>query len=113
MPLKISILIISFTLFFIAVNAQKKVTKIQKADSSKIIQIVEVSCGQCQFKMTGQEGCDLAVKINGQTYFVDGTKIDDHGDAHAEDGFCKAIKKAQVKGKVVKGRFKATYFKLI
>jgi hypothetical protein len=31
--------------------------------------------------------CDLAVRIDGKTYFVDGTSIDSHGDAHAEDGF--------------------------
>jgi hypothetical protein len=31
--------------------------------------------------------CDLAVRIDGKPYFVDGTSIDSHGDAHAEDGF--------------------------
>ncbi len=113
MRLKISILLGFLSIFFVQVNAQKRTTKKIQIDSSKIEQIVEVSCGQCQFNMTTQEGCDLAVKINGKTYFVDGTKIDEHGDAHADDGFCKAIKKAIVKGKIVKGRFKATYFKLI
>nr|MBC7614323.1 hypothetical protein [Pseudopedobacter sp.] len=46
-------------------------------------------------------------------YFVDGTDIDDHGDAHADDGFCNAISKAKVKGEIVKGRFKATEFMLL
>ena len=62
--------------------------------------------------ITRAEGCQFW-DIDGKAYFVDGTKIDDHGDAHAEDGFCEAIRKAEVQGKVVDGRFKATYFKLL
>jgi hypothetical protein len=75
-------------------------------------QVVEASCGQCNFGMTGG-GCTLAVRIDGKPYFVDGTKIDQHGDAHAEDGFCSAIRKAEVTGEVVGDKFKATSFKLL
>jgi hypothetical protein len=74
--------------------------------------IADASCGECQFNLEGK-GCDLAVRIDGKAYFVDGTKIDDHGDAHAKDGFCNAIRKAEIRGKIVKNRFKATYFKLL
>jgi hypothetical protein len=31
-------------------------------------------------------GCELAVRIDGKPYFVDGTDLH-HGDAHANDGF--------------------------
>jgi hypothetical protein len=75
--------------------------------------IVEASCGQCQFKMTEKQGCDLAVRIDGNPYFVDGAKMDDHGDAHAKDGLCNAIRRASVKGVVRDGRFKAESFELI
>jgi hypothetical protein len=75
--------------------------------------IVEASCGQCQFGMTEKKGCDLAVRIDGKSYFVDGTKLDDHGDAHAEDGFCSAVRKAEVVGEVKDNRFVVTYFKLL
>ncbi|MDD2675279.1 hypothetical protein DR871_001810 [Flavobacterium petrolei] len=75
-------------------------------------QIVEASCGQCQFGMEGH-GCELAVRMDGKSYFVDGSSIDSHGDAHADDGFCAAIRKAEVTGKVVDNRFKATSFKLL
>ena len=44
---------------------------------------------------------------------MDGTTIDEHGDAHADDGFCNAIRKAEVQGTLVKGRFNVTYFKLL
>ncbi|MES2798200.1 MAG: DUF6370 family protein, partial [Bacteroidota bacterium] len=71
-----------------------------------------VSCGQCNFGMKGNS-CDLAVRIDGKPYFVDGTKIDDHGDAHAKDGFCMAIKKAEVKGEVINDRFKVSYIKVL
>lgn len=98
------IFIICFTSSF--VNAQSKSLKTDK------ILIAEASCGQCQFKMEGK-GCNLAVRIKGKSYFVDGTKIDDHGDAHAKDGFCQKIRKAQINGTIVNNRFMATYFKLL
>lgn len=75
-------------------------------------QIVEVSCGECQFGMKGKS-CDLAVRIDGKSYFVDGTKIDDHGDSHAKDGFCETIRKAEVTGEIVNNRFKVTTFTLL
>lgn len=75
-------------------------------------QIVEASCGQCQFGMEGH-GCELAVRIDGKSYFVDGSSIDSHGDTHASDGFCSAIRKAEVVGKVVDNKFKVTSFKLL
>jgi Family of unknown function (DUF6370) len=92
-------------------TAQKTELSVSKADTTKKIQTVDAACGQCQFKMTGK-GCDLAVRINGKSYFVDGTTIDEHGDAHAKDGFCEAIRKAEVQGEVINNRFKVTYFKL-
>jgi hypothetical protein len=76
-------------------------------------QIVETSCGQCQFGMKDKKGCDLAVRIDGKSYFVDGSKLDDHGDAHAEDGFCSAIRKAEVVGEVKDNKFVVTSFKLL
>ena len=76
-------------------------------------QIVEASCGQCQFNMTDKSGCDLAVRIDNHTYFVDNTSIDDHGDAHAEEGFCNTIRQAKVKGNIVDGRFEVTFFELL
>ena len=75
-------------------------------------QIVEASCGQCQFGLKGK-ACDLAVRIDGKPYFVDGTHIDQHGDAHAADGFCAAVRKAEVVGEIVDNRFKVTYFRLL
>ena len=75
--------------------------------------VVETACGQCLFDMKEKKGCDLAVRINGKAYFVDGINIDDHGDAHADDGFCNAIRRAKVTGEITGGRFKATSFILL
>jgi hypothetical protein len=82
----------------------------QSADSTRI---VEASCGQCQFGMKDKKGCDLAVRINNVPYFVTGTSIDKHGDAHADDGFCNAIRKAKVSGKIEGNTFVATSFSLL
>ena len=76
-------------------------------------QVVEAACGQCQFEMTEKSGCDLAVRIDGKSYFVDGTNIHEHGDAHADDGFCEVIRNANVKGEIIEGRFKSESFILI
>ncbi len=73
-------------------------------------QIVEASCGQCNFGMKGS-GCSLAVKIDGKPYFVDGVKLRDLGDAHGEDGMCNVVRQAEVEGAIVNDRFHATSFK--
>ncbi len=88
-------------------------TESPKGNNISINQVVEAACGQCQFKMTEKSGCDLAVKIDGKSYFVDGTTIHDHGDAHADDGFCETIRQVEVKGEIIDGRFKAESFTLI
>jgi hypothetical protein len=83
----------------------------EKKELSKS-QIVEVSCGECNFGLKGKS-CDLAVRIDGKAYFVDGTHIDDHGDSHAKDGFCETIRKAKVTGEIVNDRFKVSSFTLL
>ncbi|RAJ14980.1 DUF6370 family protein [Olleya aquimaris] len=76
--------------------------------------VVEMSCGQCQFGLNTQDGCDLAVRLNDKAYFVDGADIDDYGDAHDEHtGFCEVIRKAEVTGKVEGDRFKVTSVKML
>lgn len=80
-------------------------------DSQLIKQTVEVACGQCQFDMDG-EGCDLAVRIDGTPYYVDGVGIDDLGDAHADDGLCNCVRKADVTGQSKDGRFVAESIQL-
>lgn len=100
-----------FTLFSFGLKAQ---TSSKKQASNQLItnQVVEIACGECQFKMKGKD-CELAIRINGKSYFVDGKGIDDFGDAHGEHGFCNAVSKAQVSGKIIKNRFKATNIKLL
>jgi hypothetical protein len=73
---------------------------------------VDASCGQCQFGMPG-DGCDLAVKIEDVFYYVDGSSIDGHGDAHANDGLCNCVRKAIVSGKIIDGRFVASELTLV
>jgi hypothetical protein len=101
--------IITFAFFIIgmvSMNAQEKKTE-QKT------QVVEASCGQCQFGMKDKPGCDLAVRIEGKSYFVEGTDINKHGDAHAHDGFCSAIRRAEVVGEVKNNKFVVSQFKLL
>ncbi len=100
------------SLFTSALYSQHNNAKTTMPDSTKKNQVVEVSCGQCKLGLPGKS-CDMAVRINGKSYFVDGTSIDSHGDAHASDGFCNAIRKAEVQGEIVKNRFKLTYIKLL
>ena len=107
MKLFFSILLSAFSLSLSAQHAKEKAP-----DKNKELLTVEASCGQCNFGLEGKS-CDLAVRINGKAYFVDGSHIDSHGDAHADDGFCNAVKKAQVQGEIVNNRFKASYFQLV
>jgi hypothetical protein len=100
-----NILIILFLFFTLISKAQDKKETLK-------MQIVEAACGQCQFGMEGY-GCELTVRIEGKSYFVDGTSIDSHGDAHAADGFCAAIRKAKVIGEIKDNRFVALEFTLL
>ncbi|HJS55581.1 MAG TPA: DUF6370 family protein [Chitinophagaceae bacterium] len=99
-------------LIFNSALSQKTDSLAVVPDPGKKIRVVETACGECQFKLAGK-GCDLAVRIDGKAYFVDGTDIDSHGDAHAKDGFCNAVRNAQVQGEIVNNRYKVTYFKLL
>lgn len=98
-----------FFIAFVLVNA----TLFAQEKKGPNPQIVEASCGQCQFGMTEKKGCDLAVRIDGKSYFVEGTKIDNHGDAHAHDGFCSTIRKAEVVGEIKGNKFVVSKFKLL
>ncbi len=75
-------------------------------------QVVEASCGVCQFDMEGS-GCDLAVRIGGKSYYVDGSTMAEHGDAHGDGGMCNGVRKAKVTGEVKDGRFVSTSFELL
>lgn len=99
--------IMTLALFLLALGANAQDKKITKP------QVVEASCGQCNFGMKDKKGCDLAVKIDGKPYFVDGTSLDDHGDAHAKDGFCSKVRHAEVTGEVKDNRFVASSFTLL
>jgi hypothetical protein len=98
-------------LFLLLLLSSISILAQDKKATSKI-QIVEASCGQCQFGMEGKS-CDLAVRIDGEPYFVEGTSIDAHGDAHAKDGFCASTRKAEVIGTLKNNKFVVTYFKLL
>ena len=78
-----------------------------------IYQIVETACGQYQFNIDQQAGCDLAIGIDSAYYFVEGSKIDDHGDAHSDAGLCNSIQKAEVKGTIKDGKFYSELFTLL
>ncbi|MHA8091262.1 DUF6370 family protein [Aquirufa regiilacus] len=83
-----------------------------KMNPMQPVDTLAVSCGSCNFKMA-KKGCYLAVQIKDIAYEVKGTGLDDHGDAHAADGFCMAVRKARVQGKIENGFYVATYFELL
>lgn len=74
--------------------------------------IVEAACGECQLDLDGDE-CTLAIRVDGRVLRVTGTAIDDHGDAHAADGFCNAIRQARVTGRIEGDVFVAESFELL
>ncbi len=104
--------IIVLVLFFVTTNLFAQDSTRLKFNPSKKSIHVEAACGQCQFNMKGK-GCTLAVRIKGKSYFVEKAHIDAFGDAHDTDGFCSAIRKAKVQGKVVGDKFVASYFELL
>ena len=102
----LKIISLSAIVFFIASCATMKNT------NNSIEEIYDVSCGMCNFEMTGEE-CALAIRIEGKEYYIEGSAIDEHGDAHADDGLCTVVRKAKVKGVIKKGVFVAEMIELI
>ena len=107
-----TIVVLIGLLFSVGVFSQETKKQNLVLDSSKPLLMLDATCGTCMFKMKG-DGCKLAVRVKGKDYFVEGTGIDDHGDAHDQEGFCNAISKAKVQGKVKGDKFKVTYFELL
>ena len=81
-------------------------------DPNKPLTVVEASCGECKFDLPGRS-CDVAVRMAEGSYYVDGVDIKEYGHPHDANGFCVAVRKAEVQGEVVDGRFKASYFNLL
>jgi hypothetical protein len=107
---KMKKLLLFFVLASFVAAAQTKPAG--KLDPTKPVLVLETSCGTCNFEMPGKE-CFLAVKFEGKAYAVQGTSIDDHGDAHDEKGFCMAVRKAKVQGSVKDDKFVVSYFELL
>jgi Family of unknown function (DUF6370) len=110
--MKSLLIIFCCSLFSFAAVCQTSQTKINVPVADKPIQVVEVSCGKCKLGLAGKT-CDMAVRIDEKAYYADGADIDSFGDAHAHDGMCNAIRKAQVQGELVDNRFKISYIKLL
>ena len=110
--MKSLIIVLASCLFSLAAVCQTNKTKNAVPAANKPIQVVEISCGKCKLGLEGKT-CDIAVRIDGQAYYADGADIDSFGDAHAHDGMCNAIRKAEVQGELVNNRFKISYIKLL
>ena len=119
--IRITYAFLSFTIlsFLVSCTAEVPAKNTDDAKDSKGAQVVSIenrvvdaSCGQCQLGLPGT-GCDLAVAFDGKAYYVDGSHIDDHGDAHAPTGMCNAIVQATVSGSVVEGRFQVDEFAMV
>jgi len=111
--LVLGVVVVNVILFLVFGLNRKSVqdsTAVERQFTNSVI--VEAACGQCQFKLPGKD-CDLAVRMDGQCYFVDGAQIDQFGDAHAADGFCNAVRQARVTGQTKNGRFVAVSFELL
>ena len=75
--------------------------------------LVIASCGNCNFESRKSRSCNLYIKVDDQIFPVKGTTINDHGDMHAKEGFCRVTRIAYVSGKIKKGIFYSDTFELI
>jgi hypothetical protein len=95
----------------ITIGQETKKAKL-KYDPKKETYQAEAACGMCIYKMKG-DGCKLAIRMNQKDFLVDGTDIDDYGDAHDQEGFCNAASNVKVQGRIVGDRFLVTYMELV
>ncbi len=105
------LLLFSFLFISCLLSAQSK-RSVGKLNDQKQVLEMEAGCGMCMFGMKDND-CRLALKKNEKTWFVKGTDIDDHGDAHGDDGFCNATHRARVQGTFTGDTLVVSYFELI
>lgn len=110
--MKFSLILVCSLIVTLSVSAQSTKLKTDTPNPSQKTDTLEAACGMCQLGLKGDD-CALAVRVNGKAYYVDGTHIDSHGDAHAKDGFCNMVRKAEVQGALAGDKYKVTYFKLL
>jgi len=106
------LLTVVFALLSFVSFSQVASTTSKEPDPNKKLLTVEASCGLCNFGLPAED-CELAVRIDGKAYDVEGVSVLEYGHPHHKGGFCVAVRKAEVQGEVVNGIFKATYFKLL
>ena len=70
--------------------------EVRVKEGEQIPQTVEVGCAKCMFRMKGVDSCELAIMIDRKAYLVTGAYVDP-----VESGLCKAVRKAQVAGRLV------------
>lgn len=110
--MKFFFILICSLVLTLSASAQSTKPKTDTPNPSQKTDTLEAACGMCQLGLKGDD-CALAVRVNGKAYYVDGTHIDSHGDAHAKDGFCNMVRKAEVQGALAGDKYKVTYFKLL
>lgn len=101
--------ILFFSILFLLIQ-NNSVTAQENSVSHKmkINMIVDASCAKCQFKKD-DDACLLAIEINSEIFYVEGTSI----DAHGATGFCNVIRKAHVLGEISENRFLLEKFSLL
>tara|TARA_B110000444_G_C18354345_1_gene373156 strand:+ start:67 stop:426 length:360 start_codon:yes stop_codon:yes gene_type:complete len=107
-------------LFLISCSSDEKISVELKPDITEVITntnsidgIVYASCGVCNFGSKESYECFLAIKVEDTVFPVEGSDIDDHGDAHAEEGLCNVIHHAEVSGEFKNNVFYAESFNLV
>lgn len=99
-------------IFMMHISMAQHTQLLKKPDPRKELIEVEAGCGMCQFGLKDKD-CLLAIRKDDKLLHVKGTDIDDHGDAHGDEGFCNATHRARVQGRTKGDTFVVTYFELI
>lgn len=110
--MKAMIIFLSCSFLTLAAYAQTAQGLNSVPDSAKKLQVLQVACGSCKFGLAGKD-CALAVWVKGKARYADGAHIDSLGDAHAHDGMCNVVRKAEVQGELVDNRFKISYIRIL
>jgi len=104
------LLLLSVFLIFACKQSEKTSTEELAFNPNIELISAQASCGICMLNMEGDK-CELAVVIKGDKYYVSGANIDSFGDAHSKNGFCNAIREAEIQGRIINDKFNLTYFK--
>ncbi|MBA4149633.1 MAG: hypothetical protein H0X66_16095 [Verrucomicrobia bacterium] len=105
--------LVAVSWFVLVAGCDSETKSIQSVVDLPLATVVDAACGRCMFALKDGKKCNLAIRTDGKSYFVDGFTMRQFGNPDIASGMCKKVHQATVTGQIANGRFAASTFELL